>query len=557
MEARAWHRQYDPWVPTTMRYPRLTIPDFLHHAANAAPDRPFTHFFSSEMTFREVRLQSLRMADALGSLGVVKGDRVALHLPNCPQYVIAYYAVLSLGAIVVNVNPLYTVPELKHVVELTNPKVFVTFDMVLPNIKGLTREVTIPSVVVTRLTDYVEAMPTSTAAEMDLEEGWRHFSELLDSSNSVKRPKVQISSHDVAVIIFTGGTTGIPKGAALTHANYSAANFVLAAWGGNIVPVKLSEPQAVLSVMPFFHSYGQICCLNWAATNCAKLILVPRFELEEFMTLISGFDKISWFPAVPTLLNAVINHPKAAELDLEGRFQLVNSGAAPMPVELIDQILDLNLFYTEGWGMTETTSLGIGNPLLGLKKSGSIGIPFPDVDIRLVDVDEGIEDVAPGEPGEIIIKSPLVMKGYWNNPVETANHIKDGWLHTGDIATQDEDGYLYIVDRKKDMIIAGGYNIYPREIDEVLFQHPKIKEAISIGVPDEYRGETVKAFVVLNEGETATAEEIVEFCRASLAAYKAPKLVEFRKDLPKSAVGKILRKVLREEELAKDKSSRS
>ena len=261
------------------------------------------------------------------------------------------------------------------------------------------------------------------------------------------------------------------------------------------------------------------------------------------MGLLAGFKEISFFPTVPTLINALLKHPKAGELNLDRKIKLLNSGAAPMPLELIEQVKDLGISYSEGWGMSETTSLGISNPVFGLRKAGSIGIPWPDTDVRLVDVVDGKEDVPRGEPGEILIRSPLVMQGYWNNPEETRGQLKDGWLHTGDIAVWDEDDYLYIVDRKKDMIIAGGFNIYPREIDEVLFQHPKIQEAVCVGLADEYRGETVKAYVVLKEGATATAEEIVGFCKEHLAAYKVPKQVEFRETLPKSAVGKILRKV--------------
>jgi long-chain acyl-CoA synthetase len=251
------------------------------------------------------------------------------------------------------------------------------------------------------------------------------------------------------------------------------------------------------------------------------------------------------------MISAILNHPKSGELQLDKKLGLLNSGAAPMPVELIERARDLGISFSEGWGMSESTSLGIANPVFGLKKAGSIGIPFPDTDVRLVDVVDGKEEVPRGEPGEIIIKSPLIMKEYWGNPEETAAQIKDGWLYTGDIAVRDDDDYFAIVDRKKDMIIAGGFNIYPREIDEVLYQHPKIADGVSVGIPDEYRGETVKAFVVLKEGETATDEEIISFCREKLAAYKSPKLVEFRDALPKSAVGKILRKVLREEEAAK------
>jgi len=270
--------------------------------------------------------------------------------------------------------------------------------------------------------------------------------------------------------------------------------------------------------------------------------------LDELMGLLGNFDEITFFPSVPTMINAIINHPNAAQMELDRKLGVLNSGAAPMPVELIEQIGDMGIAYSEGWGMSECTAIGTANPILGLKKVGSIGIPFPDNDVRIVDLGEGVEDVPVGEPGEIIMKGPTVMKGYWNDPDKTANQLRDGWLYTGDIAVRDEDDYLFIVDRKKDMIIAGGYNVYPREIDEVLYQHPKVMDAVAVGIPDEYRGETVKAFIVLKEGETATEEEIVAFCRKKLAAFKAPKLVEFRDALPKSAVGKVLRKILREEE---------
>jgi long-chain acyl-CoA synthetase len=339
----------------------------------------------------------------------------------------------------------------------------------------------------------------------------------------------------------------------LSHANVVAATMQCSAWGASIMQLLPVERRTTLSVIPYFHVYGNILCMNLGILNCVTQILVPRFQPDELMGIIGNFSEISFFPAVPTLINAVINHPKAPELGLDRRLGLFNSGAAPMPVELIEQVKDMGLYFTEGWGMSETTSVGIFNPIMGLKKTGSIGIPIPDMDVRLVDVDTGKEDVPDGTPGEILIRGPVVMKEYWNNPAETAGQLRDGWLSTGDIAVRDGDGYIFIVDRKKDMIIAGGFNIYPREIDEVLFKHPKVLDAVTIGVPDEYRGETVKAYIVLRPGETATAEEIVAFCKTKLAAYKVPKLVEFRDALPKSAVGKVLRKILRAEEEAKKK----
>jgi len=553
MEPKPWHRHYDYAVPTSIRYPRIPAHDVLQLPANTYPDKPATNFYGTEMTFWELRQQVLRLANALGTLGVRKGDRVGLHLPTSPQYVIAYHAVLSLGAIVVNLNPMYTAEELKALAENTGISTLITFDMVLANIRSLCQEVEIHRVIVTKITDYIEGMGKSTPSELDLEKGWHHFSRLLDGCADTRLPRVQVKPEDPALIQFTGGTTGIPKGAVLTHANVVSAILQASMWGAVTIGLTPPERRSVLSVLPYFHVYGTIVAMGWGLFSCATQILVPRFELEEFMGILGSFKEITFFPSVPTMINAVINHPKAGNLDLGKRIGLLNSGAAPMPVELIEQVRDMGIYYGEGWGMSETTSLGISNPILGLKKTGGIGIPFPDTDVRLVDVEEGREEVPQGEPGEIVIKSPLVMKEYWNNPEETAGQLQNGWLHTGDIAVRDEDDYFFIVDRKKDMIIAGGYNIYPREIDEVLYQHPKIQDAVTVGIPDAYRGETVKAFIVPKPGETLTKEEVFSFCETKLAAYKRPKILEFRETLPKSAVGKILRKVLRAEEEAKEK----
>jgi long-chain acyl-CoA synthetase len=524
METKPWHRHYDYNVPTTIRYPRMAIHELLGIPSNAYPDKAALNFFGTEMTFWELRLQVLRFANALGALGIKKGERVGIHLPNCPQYPIAYYAVLSLGAIVVNLNPMYTADELKMMASTTGMTTLITFDMVLPAIRALYKEMQIPRVIVTKVTDYMKGVGVSSAASLDLEKGWHHFSTLLDGVTSTKLPRVQVTPEDPALIQFTGGTTGIPKGAVLTHANVVAAAFQSFLWGST-TPLTLPERRFVVAVLPYFHVYGNIVVMNWAMLSCATQIMIPRFQIDEIMGTLANFKEITFFPAVPTMITAVINHPRAAELDLAKRLKLLNSGAAPMAVELIEKVRDMGIYFSEGYGLSESTSLGISNPILGLKKVGSIGIPFPDTDVRLVDIQEGKEEVPKGQPGEIIIKSPLIMKEYWNNPQETAGQLKDGWLYTGDIAVEDEDGYLFIVDRKKDMIIAGGFNIYPREIDEVLFRHPKVLEAVSIGIPDPYRGETVKAYVIMKPGEKATEEEIINFCKEKLAAYKVPKSV--------------------------------
>ncbi|MCK4795030.1 MAG: long-chain fatty acid--CoA ligase [Desulfobacteraceae bacterium] len=551
MENRPWQRHYDYDVPTTIRYPRVPAHLLMQGAVKAYPDKPALNFFGTETTFWQLREQILRMANALGALGVQKSERVGLHLPTSPQYVIAYHAAMSLGAIVVNLNPMYTTDELKALAEKTGITTLITFDMVLQNIRPLCQNLEIPRVIVTAVTDFIGGFDQSTPEGLELEEGWHHFSLLLDGCSDKRFPRVEIAPEDPALIQFTGGTTGIPKGAVLTHANLVAATLQVSLWGGRTTNLTPPERRSVLAVLPYFHVYGTVVAMSWALYNCATQILVPRFELDEFMGILAGFEEITFFPSVPTLINAIINHPQTAELNLDRKLGLLNSGAAPMPQELIDQITEMGISYGEGWGMTETTSLGIANPILGLSKVGSIGFPFPDTDVKLVDVDEGLEEVPQGEPGEILIKSPLIMKEYWKDPEETAGQLKDGWLSTGDIAIRDEDDYFFIVDRKKDMIIAGGYNIYLREIDEVLYEHPKIADAVAVGIADEYRGETVKAFIVPKEGETITEEEVLEFCKEKLAPYKRPKLVEFRESLPKSAVGKILRKILRAEEEAK------
>ena len=553
MDERPWHRHYDYATPTTIRYPHLAVHDLLGIPANAYPDKAALTYFGTEMTFWELRLQVLRFANALGALGVKKGERVGIQLPNCPQYPIAYYAALSLGAIVVNLNPMYTADELKMTALATGMTTLVTFDMVLPAVRALCKEIPIPRVIATGVTDYIKGFGVSTAQSLTLEEGWRPFSALIEGCPSTKLPRVQVNPEDPALIQFTGGTTGIPKGAVLTHANVIAATLQCSLWGSATINLTPPERRNVMAILPYFHVYGNIVVMNWAMFNCATQIQVPRFNIDEMMGLLANFKEITFFPTVPTLINALINHPKAPELDLARKLKLLNSGAAPMPVELIEQIRDMGIFFSEGYGLSESTSLGISNPILGLMKVGSIGIPFPDNDVRLVDLREGNEEVPQGEPGEIIMKGPLIMQGYWNNPQETAGQIRDGWLYTGDIAVRDEDGYIFIVDRKKDMVIAGGFNIYPREIDEVLFKHPKVQEAVAVGITDPYRGETIKACVVLKPGVTATEEEIITFCREKLAAYKVPRRVEFRDSLPKSVIGKVLRKILRAEEEARQK----
>lgn len=553
MEEKSWQRHYDYYVPTTIRYPKISVQQLFQGAASQYTDRAALYFFGTEMTYWQMRDQMRRMTNALGRIGVKKGERVGIQLPNCPQFVIAYLAALSLGAIVVNINPLYTREELNFIFENTDMETLFTFDLALPAVRSLAKEKGLKRVIVTKVTDYIEGLGVSTAQSLELEEGWHHFSSLIEGCSTTTLPRVPFHPDDPALIQFTGGTTGFPKGAVLSHANIVAATMQSALWGP---PTSMTRHLFVLGVLPYFHVYGNITVMNWGLLSGATQVLLPNFDLEQVMATIAKFDEISYFPAVPTMITAVVHHPKAGAINLDKRIKLINSGGAPMPVELINAVTDMGIAFSEGYGLSESASMGLANPIMA-HKTGAIGVPVPDNDVRLVNIDNGVEEVKPGEPGELILKGPTVMQGYWKNPEETKNQLHDGWLYTGDIAQTDENGYFYIVDRKKDMIIAGGFNIYPREVDEVMLRHSKVSEAVTVGVPDDYRGETVKVYVVLKPGETATEKEMIDFCRQSLTAYKAPKLIEFRESLPKSAVGKILRKILRDEEMEKQKKSRT
>jgi len=548
MDYRHWHEHYDYEVPTSLRYPRLLVHDILQIPANAHPDKPALLYEGKTMTFWELRQLVLRLANALKDLGVEQGDRVGIHLPTCPQYVIAYRAALSLGAIVVNLNPIYPAEELAVIVKQTTLTTLITIDKALPNVRQLCKEFDIPRVIVADSGDFTAQGNQGELAELD--EGWHRFSEILSRSTNTDRVRVEIKPEDPAVIQFTGGTTGIPKGAVLTHKNVITATVQATAWYMPRVKLTPIERLSTLIVLPLYHVYGNLIS-NWALYNCATQILVPQFEIDKLMDLMGTVREITYFPAVPTMVSAIVNHPRAKEIEIGKIIGFMNVGAAPCAVELMEQVKNAGIFLTEGWAMSETSCTGIGNPVMGVKKVGSIGIPLLDTDVRLVDLEDGKTEVPQGQPGEILIKGPQIMKEYWNNPAETENQLKDGWLSTGDIAVMDDEGYFFIVDRKKDMIISGGFNVYPREIDEVLHEHPQVALAVSVGIPDAYRGETVKAFIVLKEGQQATAEEIIAFCKERMAPYKVPRMVEFRDSLPQSAVGKILRKTLREEEMAK------
>ncbi len=550
--ARPWHRHYPEGVSPTLQYPLQQLSGLLDSTADRFGHRPATIFFGATLTWSEVRRKAEAFGEALRAMGVQKGDRVAIMLPNIPQAVIAYFGALKAGAVVVMFNPLYVEREMEHQLQDCGAEVMVLLDLLYPRVKRVQPATRLKKLIITSIREYmpvplrllVPLVKRELVGKVPADPDVAHFGRLLRQHAGQAPPPVEADPvHDVALLQYTGGTTGLSKGAMLTHLNLVANAQQVRAW----MPDFREGEERILAVMPFFHVYGLTVCLNVAALGGAALILVPKFEVDRVLELIHK-QKPTLFPGAPTIYVAINNHPRVREYDLRS-IKACISGAAPLPVEVQAEFEALTGGrLVEGYGLTEASPVTHCTPIHGRRVAGSIGLPLPDTEVKIVDLQTGVDEVEPGAEGELCIRGPQVMAGYWNRPEETARTLRDGWLHTGDIARMDADGFTYIVDRQKDIIIAGGFNIYPREVEEVLHEHPAVLEAAVAGVPDEYRGQTVKAYVVLKEGQTATAEEIIQFCRERIAKYKAPTQVEFRESLPKSLIGKVLRRVLLEEE---------
>ncbi len=549
---KIWLKNYEPGVPHTIDYPAVTLYEMFQQSVQRFGTNTATHFMGREFSYNELNELVNSFAAALENLGVKKGDRVAIHLPNSTQFPIAYYAALSLGAIVVPCNPMYVARELAYQLKDSGAETIITLTRFYNTVKEVQRETNLKNIIVTNIKDffpgmlrtlYTLAKEKKEGDRITLQPGDHTMLDLINANRGKKAAAVEVKPDDRAIFMYTGGSTGVSKGAVLLHRNLVANALQTKAWFTAFTEGK----EVILAVLPFFHSFGMTTCLNMALLNGCKLVMLPRFVLKDVLKTIDK-QKPTLFPGVPTIYVAINNAPDLHKYDLSS-IKVCVSGAAPLPVE-VQQTFEKNTGgkLVEGYGLSETSPVTHCNPIFGKRVPGSIGLPFPDVDIKIVDVETGEKELPIGEVGELCIKGPQVMEGYLNMPEENANSMRDGWFYTGDIAKVDEEGYTYIVDRKKDMVIAGGYNIYPRDIEEVLYTHPKIMEATVAGIRDPYRGETLKAYIVLKEGESMTEEEVIEFCKSKLAAYKVPKLVEFRAELPKTMVGKVLRRVLREEE---------
>jgi long-chain acyl-CoA synthetase len=554
MEERIWHKAYVPQVPRSLDLENITMPEVLARTAQKYPDRTSFIFMGRKISYAELDKWTDRFANGLRDIGVKAGDRVALILPNIPQIIIAYFAVWRLGATPVPNNPLYTDRELLHQLNDSGVTTVITLDLLADRILALKPQTKIKAVVSCHINDYLP-FPIRQLFPILKKTMYRKYTPAPDFYQFTDMMKSAAATlewtppplDEMALIPYTGGTTGVSKGVVLTHRNVTSIIQQMSAWFYDWE----GQHKVELAAFPFFHLAGFTAVMNLSVWNGWTAVLVPKPEPQTIMDTILKY-KTNVILAVPTLYVGIMALPEFKKADLsfvEGFF----SGAAPLPLEVINGLkAATGADIVEGFGMTESTAMVTITPWRGVLKPGSVGVPIPNTEIKLVDVETGEKEVALGEEGEIVFRGPQMCQGYYNMPSETAQTLRNGWFHTGDIGTMDEDGYLYIVDRKKDMIIAGGFNIFPREIDEVLYEHPKVLEACTVGVPDEYRGETVKAFVVAKPGQTITPEELDAFCRERLTPYKVPKKYEFMDELPKSAIGKVLRRELRDMDAQKN-----
>ncbi|MBF0443035.1 MAG: long-chain fatty acid--CoA ligase [Oligoflexales bacterium] len=532
--------------PGKINLREITLPHALSQTAREHPEHTALVFFGNRISFRHLDEMASSMASALLDLGVKKGDKVALLMPNMPQMVIATYAAWRMGAVIVMNNPLYTDTELEHQLSNSDATVLVTLDLLYERMMALKGKTRIRTVIVAHLRDHLSPLMKTAFPilarkmhrKVKKQAGVHEWSELLKKYPPAKID-CSLTLKDLASLQYTGGTTGVSKGVMLTHENLSDN----AQQGLACVPNLKSLETVAMGTLPIFHAFG-LFTLNLCVLGVWTLVLVPKPETEIMMKTIQK-QKATLFMGVPTMFISMLNHPKLKKYDLSSLVMSI-SGAAPCPVDVIRKFENLTgSMFIEGYGLSEASPAVCLNPVNGRTKPGSIGLPAPNTEIRIVDLNDPEMEMPQGSEGELVIRGPQVSTmGYYKKPEESMMTFRDGWLYTGDIARVDEEGYVFLVDRKKDMIIAGGYKIFPKEIDELLFSHPQIEEACTKGVSDPYLGEKVKVYVVVKPGEVLTEEEIVEYCKPRVAPYKVPKSVQFVDALPRNSVGKVLRREL-------------
>ena len=550
MDKKPWFSSYDPQVPHTLTYVPAAIPSILERTVHTHPDKIAILFFGFSMTYQQLWAAVQQFAGALQAIGVTRGERVVLLLPNCPQFIISYFAALQLGAVIVPTNPLYSKKELAFQITDSGATTLITLDLLFPQVSALLPELGLQRIIVGKVQDYLP--PLKKLLYPIIAQKGTEKVQIQDRSDivwfqklmkiEVPRPSVpDIDWNELALLQYTGGTTGRSKGAMLSHRNIVCNNLQARTWYSDF---RVGE-EVFISVLPFFHSYGMAVAMNLPISVAATMVLFPKFVAKDILKAIKAY-RATTLPGIPTIYSVLGSYRDIGRYDVS-TIRYCVSGAAPLPGTVLKNFEKMTGgSIIEGYGLSEASPVTHANPVDGIRKEGSIGLPLPDTDCKIVDMETG-EEVPVGMPGELCIKGPQVMSGYWQQPEETRSTLMDGWLYTGDIARMDEQGYFYIVERKKDMIISEGFNVYPREIEEFLLQHPKVSDASVVGMPDRLRGEKVYAFVVLREGQRATAEEIIQYCKEHLVRYKVPRTVIFRDSIPRNIAGKNLRRVLREE----------
>jgi long-chain acyl-CoA synthetase len=540
MTKKRWLQYYPKEADPHIKIDEKSLPDLLNYAVNRFDSDISLEFYENKWSYRDVQQIAEKLAGCLYQHGFGKGDRLSIMMPNCPQYIFSFFAVVRLGGIVVQTNPMYVERELEYQLNDTNAEFMICSDLVYDRVKRVQSKTSLKKIIV---------VPSKEITELYLDKEDVYFDDFLNTFRNVA-PIIKIEpAEDVAVLQYTGGTTGVSKGVMLTHQNFINQIEQINEFIFKRFEMQKDLNKVVISFLPLFHIFGLANVTLTGFRFGYKQIILPRFETDTVLNLIK-IDPPLFFFGVPTMYNAILNHPNAEAYGID-KIKAFFCGGSPMPLEKyldFKKLMNEEAILSDGYGLSEATS-GVTNQPYTRIKVGSVGVPLPRTDAKIViETDNRFEDAPIGTIGELLIKGPQLMKGYWNKPEETNAALRDGWLHTGDIGYMDEEGYFYIVDRKKDMIIASGFNIYPREIEEVIYQMPEIKEVMVIGVPDDYRGETVKAFIALRYNQVVTEQDILTFCRANLATYKVPETIEFRDELPKSSVGKLLKRELRDQE---------
>jgi long-chain acyl-CoA synthetase len=554
--SKPWHKNWPENVSQSIQYPEIPLHELLTRTANLYPKNTAIAFYGKTITYKELAILTDKFATALNDLGIKKGDRIALLLPNIPQHIISYYGALKAGAIITPISPLSKEREILHQLNDAEAQTIVLLDIFYPTVRSIWKTTLLKRVIVAKTKEYMpsgKAFLNTLLGKMPSQKvspspGVYFFSDLI-KKYPPNPPAIKINpTADPATLQYTGGTTGIPKGAMLTHYNLVSNAIMCAEW----LTAKTSQ-EVFLTVLPLSHIYGMTTSMNAAIYLAGAMVLIPRFHPTDVLKAIEQY-RVTIFCGAPTMYAVLVTHPQIEKYDLSS-IKFCISGAAPLPPEVQKRFMKITGgVLVEGYGLTESSPVTHCNPLdptMKTVKIGSIGIPWPDTEAKIVDAKTGKKELTPGKTGELVVKGPQIMKGYWNLPEETEAILKDGWLYTGDVGKMDEDGYFYITDRKKDLIKYKGYSVYPRELEDILYEHPAVKLCAVVGKPNETSGEIPKAFIVLKEGAKTTEKELIQFVKQRIAPYKQIREIELRKELPTSLAGKVLRRTLREEETKK------